>query len=488
MAPPPLKNLSIKHTQMFINNEFVDGTSGKKMDVINPASGDVICQVFEGDEKDVNKAVAAAKAAFHRDAPWRKMDASERGVLMFRLAELMEKNRQELATLESMDNGKPYAIAYAADLELCIKCIRYYAGWADKNHGKTIPVDGPFFTYTRHEPVGVCGQIIPWNFPLLMACWKLGPALSMGNTVVLKVAEQTPLSALFLASLIKEAGFPAGVVNILTGYGPECGAPLAKHPDCDKVAFTGSTEIGQKILGYASGNMKRVTLECGGKSPLIVCKDIDLDSAVDVCHLGLFFNHGQCCIAASRIFVEAPIYDEFVKKMTAKAKNTKLGDPLAEDTDQGPQVDKAQFEKILDLIESGKKEGATLQTGGKRHGDVGFFVEPTVFSDVKDDMKIAKEEIFGPVMQIMKFETLDEAIDRANNTEYGLGAGILTNDHKKAIYLSNNIRAGTVYVNCYNVFDTRAPFGGFKMSGIGRELGEYALENYTEVKTVVNAL
>lgn len=321
-----------------------------------------------------------------------------------------------------------------------------------------------------------------------MACWKLGPALSMGNTVVLKVAEQTPLSALFLASLIKEAGFPAGVVNILTGYGPECGAPLAKHPDCDKVAFTGSTEIGQKILGYASGNMKRVTLECGGKSPLIVCKDIDLDSAVDVCHLGLFFNHGQCCIAASRIFVEAPIYDEFVKKMTAKAKNTKLGDPLAEDTDQGPQVDKAQFEKILDLIESGKKEGATLQTGGKRHGDVGFFVEPTVFSDVKDDMKIAKEEIFGPVMQIMKFETLDEAIDRANNTEYGLGAGILTNDHKKAIYLSNNIRAGTVYVNCYNVFDTRAPFGGFKMSGIGRELGEYALENYTEVKTVVNAL
>ena len=445
-------------------------------------------QVFEGDEKDVNRAVAAAKEAFKRDAPWRTMDASERGVLMFKLSELMEKNRQELATLESMDNGKPYAIAYAADMELCIKCIRYYAGWADKNHGKTIPVDGNFFTYTRHEPVGVCAQIIPWNFPLLMACWKLGPALAMGNTVVLKLAEQTPLSALFLASLIKEAGFPAGVVNILTGYGPECGAPLAKHPDCDKVAFTGSTEIGHKILGYAAGNMKRVTLECGGKSPLIVCQDIDLDSAVDVCHLGLFFNHGQCCIAASRIFVEAPIYDAFVKKMTAKAKNAKLGDPLADDTEQGPQVDKAQFDKILELIESGKKEGATLQTGGKRHGDVGFFVEPTVFSDVKDDMKIAREEIFGPVMQIMKFETLDEVIERANKTEYGLGAGVLTNDHKKAIYLSNNLRAGTVYVNCYNVFDTRAPFGGFKMSGIGRELGEYALENYTEVKTVVNAL
>ena len=278
----------------------------------------------------------------------------------------------------------------------------------------------------------------------------------------------------------------SGVVNVLTGFGPECGAPLAKHPKCDKVAFTGSTQVGKLIQGYAAGNLKRVTLECGGKSPIIVLKDVDLDKAVDVCHLGLFFNHGQCCIAGSRIYVEADIYEQFVEKAKKKAMGMKLGDPMEKTTDQGPQVDNDQFEKILELIESGKKEGATLQTGGKRFGDKGYFVEPTVFSDVKDDMRISKEEIFGPVMSIFKFESLDEVIDRANNSIYGLGAGVLTNDHTRAIQLSEAIRAGTIYVNCYNLFDIRAPFGGYKMSGIGRELGEYALENYTEVKTVYN--
>ncbi|XP_075260622.1 aldehyde dehydrogenase, mitochondrial-like [Convolutriloba macropyga] len=485
-VPPPIKDIVITHKQLFINNEFVDAQSGKKMDVINPTTGDVICQVAEADEADVNIAVDAAVAAFDRKGAWRTMDASDRGLLLYRLADLMEKYHCELATLESMDNGKPYHIAYVADIVLCIKCIRYYAGWADKNQGKTLPVDGKFLTYTRHEPVGVCAQIIPWNFPLLMACWKLGPALSMGNTVILKLAEQTPLSALFLASLIKEAGFPKGVVNVLTGFGPECGAPLAKHPKCDKVAFTGSTQVGKLIQGYAAGNLKRVTLECGGKSPIIVLKDVDLDKAVDVCHLGLFFNHGQCCIAGSRIYVEADIYEQFVEKAKKKAMGMKLGDPMEKTTDQGPQVDNDQFEKILELIESGKKEGATLQTGGKRFGDKGYFVEPTVFSDVKDDMRISKEEIFGPVMSIFKFESLDEVIDRANNSIYGLGAGVLTNDHTRAIQLSEAIRAGTIYVNCYNLFDIRAPFGGYKMSGIGRELGEYALENYTEVKTVYN--
>ena len=436
----------------------------------------------------MNIAVNAAVAAFDRKSPWRKMDASDRGQLLYKLADLIEKHRVELATLESLDNGKPYHIAYMADLHLCIKCLRYYAGWADKIQGKVVPVDGNFLTYVRHEPVGVCAQIIPWNFPLLMACWKLGPALATGCTVVMKLAEQTPFTALFVANLIKEAGFPKGVVNMLTGFGPECGAPLAKHPKCDKVAFTGSTEVGKLIQGYAAENMKRVTLECGGKSPVIVLKDCDIDQAVDICHVGLFFNHGQCCTAGSRIFVEAPIYEQFVKKAKAKAMGIKLGNPMEKGTDQGPQVDNEQFEKILDLIESGKKEGAKLETGGKRFGDKGYFIEPTVFSNVKDDMRISKEEIFGPVMSIFKFEDLDEVIDRANETMYGLAAGVMTNDHKRAIQISNDLRAGTVWVNCYNVFDIRAPFGGFKMSGVGRELGEYALQNYTEVKTVYNAL
>jgi len=488
VQPKPLPNLTIKHKQLFINNEFVDAVSGKKFDVLNPSNGEVICQVAEAEAVDVNKAVDAAVAAFDRRAPWRTMDAGVRGLLMYKLADLIEQHQTELATIESMDNGKPFQIAYAADIALCIKCIRYYAGWADKNHGKVIPVDGPYFNYTLHEPVGVCAQIIPWNFPLLMACWKLGPALSMGNTVVLKTAEQTPLTALFLANLIREVGFPPGVVNILTGFGPECGAPLAKHPKCDKVAFTGSTEVGQLIQQYAAGNLKRVTLECGGKSPVVVLKDADLDYAVDICHLGLFFNQGQCCIAGSRVFVEAPIYDQFVEKAKLKAQKMRLGDPMDNSTDQGPQVDADQLHKILGLIESGKEEGATLQTGGNQFGDKGYFVEPTVFSDVKDNMRIAREEIFGPVLAIFKFDTLDEVIDRANDTVYGLGAGIVTNDNKRAMKLVRAIRAGTVYVNCFNVFDIRSPFGGFKMSGNGRELGEYALENYTEVKAVYNAM
>ncbi|RDD40374.1 Retinal dehydrogenase 2 [Trichoplax sp. H2] len=488
MASPFSPNPEIKYTKIFINNEWHDSVSGKTFPTFNPATGEKICDIAEGDKADIDLAVAAAKQAFKKGSTWRTMDASKRGRLISKLAELMERDQQYLASLESLDNGKPVRVANFADLPGAMLCFRYYAGWADKIHGKTIPVDGPYMTYTRHEPIGVCGQIIPWNFPLLMASWKLAPALACGNVVVLKPAEQTPLSVLYLCHLAVEAGFPPGVINVVPGYGPTAGAAISNHPDIDKVAFTGSTEVGQ-IIAQAVGasNLKKISLELGGKSPNIIFDDVDVDEALQWAHLGVFFNNGQCCTAGSRVFVQDTIYDEFVAKAVAKAKTVRVGNPF-DDIDQGPQIDEEQMKKILELIDSGKAEGADMKCGGSRHGDQGYFVQPTVFADVKDDMRFAKEEIFGPVMQIFKFSTIDEVIERANNTVYGLAAAVFTKDIKRAIHVSNHIRAGTVWINCYHMTACQAPFGGYKMSGFGRELGEYGLELYSEVKTVTIAL
>jgi len=476
--------LKISATKLLIGNKWVDALSGKTFPTINPATGETIAQVAEADAADVDKAVGAARAAFEKGA-WRKMSASQRGQLMYRLADLVEKNMEELAQLESLDNGKPYQVALAADLPLTIACYRYYAGWADKIQGKTIPVQGRYFCYTKHEPVGVVAQIIPWNFPLLMQAWKLGPALSCGCTVVMKPAEQTPLSALRVAELALEAGFPEGVLNMLPGYGPTAGAALARHMDVDKVAFTGSTEVGHLIMrAAADSNLKRVTLELGGKSPNIIFADAEMDKAVEGSHQALFFNQGQCCCAGSRTFVEEKCYDEFVSKSVERAKKRTVGNPFDKNTEQGPQVDQDQFNKVMGYIDAGKKEKAKLVAGGNRVGEKGYFIEPTVFADVQDNMKIAQEEIFGPVMSILKFKDMSEVVERANKSVYGLAAAVWTKDIKKAHAIADSVRAGTVWVNCYDVFDAGAPFGGFKQSGIGRELGEYGLANYTEVKTV----
>ena len=459
--------------------------SGKTFPTIDPTNGQKICDVAEGDKEDSNKAVAAAKEAFKLGSPWRTMDASQRGVLINKLADLIERDREYLARLETLDNGKPYKDSYNVDLNLVIKCYRYYAGWADKIQGKTIPIDGNYLCFTKHEPVGVVGQIIPWNFPLLMQAWKLGPALCAGNTVILKPAEQTPLTALYVGALAIEAGFPPGVLNIVPGYGPTAGAALTEHPDVDKIAFTGSTEVGH-IIKKTCGetNLKRCTLELGGKSPNVVLEDADIDYAVETSHFALFFNQGQCCCAGSRCYVQESIYDEFVKKSRERSLKRKVCDPLDPECEQGPQVDQDQFDKVMGLIACGKKEGAKLECGGNRVGDKGYFIEPTVFSNVQDDMRISQEEIFGPVMQISKFKTIDEVIERANRTNYGLAASIFTKNLDNALMLAQGIRAGTIWINCYDALEAQAPFGGFKESGNGRELGEYGLQQYSEIKTV----
>ncbi|XP_066274900.1 retinal dehydrogenase 2-like [Branchiostoma lanceolatum] len=479
------RNPEIKYTEIFINNEWHKSESGKTFSTINPATGEKICDIQEGDKADVDKAVKAAREAFKLGSPWRKMDASQRGRLLSKLADLIERDSMYLASLDTLDNGKPFIQAMFVDLQGSMGTLRYFSGWADKIHGKTIPTDGPHFTYTRREPVGVCGAIIPWNFPLMMAVWKIAPALCAGCTVVMKPAEQTPLSALYLASLIKEAGFPPGVVNIVPGYGPTAGAAISEHMDIEKVAFTGSTEVG-KIIQQAAGksNLKRVSLELGGKSPAIIFPDADLDFAVEEAHQALFFNMGQMCTAGSRTYVHEDIYDEFVRKSVERAKSRTVGDPFDPRNENGPQVDLDQYEKILSMIESGKKEGAKLECGGGAAGEKGYFIQPTVFTDVNDNMTIAKEEIFGPVMSIMKFKDTDDVIRRANDTPYGLVAAVYTKNLDTAMTLSNSLQAGSVWVNCYNRIYPQAPFGGFKSSGLGRELGEYGLEQYTEVKTV----
>uniref|UniRef100_A0A4W5NUH8 aldehyde dehydrogenase (NAD(+)) n=1 Tax=Hucho hucho TaxID=62062 RepID=A0A4W5NUH8_9TELE len=470
IEPNQMSSVSL---QLFINNEWQDAVSKRSFPTINPATGEVICQVAEADKADVDKAVKAAREAFRFGSPWRRMDASDRGLLLSRLADAIERDTAYLA------------VSDAVPLLTGSWDWLYYAGWADKWEGKTIPIDGDFFCYTRHEPIGVCGQIIPWNFPLLMQAWKLGPALATGNTVVMKVAEQTPLTALYVASLIKEVGFPPGVVNILPGMGPSAGSAITSHMDVDKVAFTGSTEVGH-LIQQASGssNLKKVTLELGGKSPNIIMSDANMAEAVEQSHFALFFNQGQCCCAGSRTYVQDTIYDEFMERSVERAKSRVVGDPFNMKTEQGPQVDEEQFKKILGYISSGKREGAKLMCGGGVAADRGYFIQPTIFGDVQDGMTIAREEIFGPVMQILKFKTLEEVVERANDTKYGLAAAVFTKDIDKAHYISSGLRAGTVWINCYDVFGAQAPFGGYKYSGNGRELGEYGLDNYTEVKTV----
>lgn len=477
----------VRQTKMLIDGKWCNAKSGKTFGTYNPATEELIAEVAEGDAADIDLAVKAARRAFE-SGPWPKMDARDRGKLLNRLADLIEQNFDELAALETLDNGKPISDSRAADLPLVIDCLRYYAGWADKIRGETIPIRGNYFCYTRREALGVAGQIIPWNFPLLMVAWKWAPALAAGCTIVMKPAEQTPLSCLRLGEIALEAGFPKGVINIVPGYGETAGAALVKHPDVDKIAFTGEHRTAQIIMADAAQTLKRLTFELGGKSPNVIFADADLDAAVAGTEFGLFFNQGQCCCAGSRVFVEEKIHDEFVEKLVTRAKKRRLGNPFDPKTTQGPQVDKAQFDKILSYIDKGNEAGAECLTGGKRFGKKGHFIEPTIFDKVTDSMPIASDEIFGPVLSVLSFKKIDEVIDRANKTFYGLAAAVWTRDVAKAHRIANSVRAGTVWINCYDVFDAAAPFGGFKMSGIGRELGEAALANYTEIKTVTMSL
>ncbi|EEF52026.1 aldehyde dehydrogenase family 2 member B4, mitochondrial [Ricinus communis] len=482
---PPVQ---ISYTQHFINGQFVDAASGKTFPAYDPRTGQVIAQVAEGDAEDINRAVAAARKAFD-EGPWPKMTAYERSRIILRFAELVEKNNDELAALETWNNGKPYEQSAKSELPLLSRLFHYYAGWADKIHGLTVPADGNHHVQILHEPIGVAGQIIPWNFPLILFAWKVGPALACGNTIVLKTAEQTPLTALYAAKLFHEAGLPPGVLNVVSGYGPTAGAALASHMDVDKLAFTGSTETGKIVLELsAKSNLKPVTLELGGKSPFVVCEDADVDKAVELAHFALFFNQGQCCCAGSRTYVHERVYDEFLEKAKARAMRRVVGDPFRKGVEQGPQIDSEQFQKVLRYIKSGIESNATLECGGDRFGPRGYFIQPTVFSNVQDDMLIAQDEIFGPVQSILKFKDLDEVIRRANTTRYGLAAGVFTNNIDTANTLSRALRAGTVWVNCFDVFDAAIPFGGYKMSGIGREKGIYSLNNYLQVKAVVTPL
>jgi phenylacetaldehyde dehydrogenase len=478
--------------QMFINGQWVDAASGKTFETPNPATGETLARVAEGDAEDINRAVRAARSAFD-DGPWGRMTPSERGRIVWKVGDLILEHVDELAQLESLDNGKPFLVAQAADVPLAADLFHYMAGWATKIEGNTINISVPympganFHSYTLREPIGVVGQIIPWNFPLLMAAWKLGPALATGCTVVLKPAEQTPLTALRLAELIAEAGVPDGVVSVVPGYGETAGAALAAHPDVDKVAFTGSTEVGKLIVQAAAGNLKKLTLELGGKSPNIVFDDAE-DSAIAGAANAIFFNHGQCCVAGSRLFVQESRYDEVVDGVAEIAKSIKLGSGLDPTTQMGPLVSDEQFRRVTGFLESGKADGATALTGGGRFGDRGYFVEPTVLTNTRPDMKVVREEIFGPVVVAEKFSSLDEIAAEANDTTYGLGAGIWTKDISKAHALAKKIRAGTVWINCYNVFDASLPFGGYKQSGWGREMGHEVLNNYTEVKAVTTLL
>lgn len=479
--------LQQKPVKMLIGGQWVTSASGKTFETLNPSTGEVLAHVAEGETEDIKRAVAAARQAFE-SGPWPKMTPSQRGRLLWKLADLIEAHTDELAQLETLDNGKPIKYSRAADIPLTADHFRYFAGWATKLEGETIPVSIPnMFTYTLREPLGVVGQIIPWNFPIQMAAWKLAPALACGNTVILKPAEQTPLTALRLGELICEAGFPAGVVNIVPGFGETAGAALAGHPDVDKIAFTGSTEVGKKILQASVGNLKRVTLELGGKSPNIIFPDADLKFAVRGAMNAIFFNQGQVCTAGSRLFVHRSVYDQVLSGLTEVAQKMKLGPGLDPNTDMGPLVSQEQLERVTGYIELGKSEGAVTTTGGKRAGNElgnGYFVEPTVFDHVQDEMTIAREEIFGPVVAAMPFEDIEEVAARANKSIYGLAAGVWTSDVKKAHKMAALLKSGVVWVNTYNQFDAAAPFGGYKQSGYGREMGHAVLEAYTQTKTV----
>jgi phenylacetaldehyde dehydrogenase len=479
--------------QLFINGEWTDAASGKTFETPNPATGETLARVAEGDAEDINRAVRAARAAFE-DSAWSRMTPSDRGRIIWRIGDLILEHAEELAQLESLDNGKPYAVALGADVPLAADLFHYMAGWATKINGQTIDISVPympganFHSYTLREPIGVVGQIIPWNFPLLMAAWKLGPALTTGCTVVLKPAEQTPLTALRLAELVAEAGVPAGVVNVVPGFGETAGAALAAHGDVDKVAFTGSTEVGKLIVAAAGAtNLKKLTLELGGKSPNIVFDDAE-DGAIEGAANAIFFNHGQCCVAGSRLFVQESRFDEVVDGVAEIAKSIKLGSGLDPTTQMGPLVSEEQFQRVSSFLESGRTDGATALAGGGRHGDRGYFIEPTVLTNTRPDMKVVREEIFGPVVVAAPFSSLDQIAAEANDSEYGLGAGIWTRDISKAHALAKKLRAGTVWINCYNVFDASLPFGGYKQSGWGREMGAEVLNNYTEVKAVTTLL
>lgn len=482
-----------KPHQMLIDGKWVDAASGKTFPVYNPATGEVLTQVAEGDKEDIERAVKAARKAFD-SAAWREMPPSERGRLIWKLADLIEAHADEFAQLEALDNGKSVLVARAADVVLAVDIFRYMAGWATKIEGNIIPLShltapgAKFLAYTLREPIGVVGQIIPWNFPLLLAAWKLAPALSVGCTIVLKPAEQTPLSALRLGELILEAGFPAGVVNIVPGYGETAGAALAGHPDVDKVAFTGSTEVGQLIVRAAIGNLKKLTLELGGKSPNIVFKDADLSNAIPGSALAIFFNHGQVCCAGSRLYVEQDIFDQVIEGVGQEAKKIKLGSGFDPTATMGPLVSEEQLNRVCGYLESGFTQGAQAVVGGHRYGERGYFVEPTVLVNTRQEMKIVQEEIFGPVIVAQPFTHLEEVPPLANGTIYGLAAGIWTNDLAKAHRLVTHLRAGTVWINCYDVLDAALPFGGYKESGWGREMGHEVLENYLEVKSVCLAL
>lgn len=486
---PKVKTFVAQTRKMLINGRWVHAQSGKTFPTYDPATGEVLAHVTEGDKADIDLAVQAARKAFE-EGPWRKMTPSDRGKVIWRLADLLESNLEEFAQLESLDNGKPLTIARAADVPLAVDLFRYMAGWSTKIEGNTIPISVPympgaeFLAYTRREPVGVVGQIIPWNFPLLMAAWKLGPALAVGCTIVMKPAEQTPLSALRLGELFMEAGFPEGVVNIVPGYGETAGAALAAHLDVDKVAFTGSTEVGKLILKAASGNLKKVTLELGGKSPSVVLSDADLETGIPGVASAIFFNHGQCCCAGSRLYVEKSIFDTVVAGVADHAKQITLGPGMNPSTQMGPLVSEEQQQRVLGYLESGLAEGAEAVVGGKRCGEQGYFVEPTVLVKTTSTMKVIQEEIFGPVVCVEPFQDVDEVIQKANNNIYGLAAAVWTKDLSKAHRIAARLRAGTVWINCHNIFDAALPFGGYKQSGWGREMGHEALDLYTEVKSV----
>jgi phenylacetaldehyde dehydrogenase len=474
--------------KLLIDGEWVEAASGKAFSTPNPATGQRLADVAHGEAEDIDRAVKAARRAFD-SGPWASMSPSERGKIVWRIGELIEENLEEFAELESLDNGKPITIARVADVPLAADLFRYMAGWATKIEGNTIPISVPYapgaswHAYTLKEPIGVVGQIIPWNFPLLMAAWKLGPALATGCTIVLKPAEQTPFSAIRLGEIMLEAGVPKGVINIVTGFG-DAGAALAAHDDVDKVAFTGSTEVGKLIVKAAAGNLKKLTLELGGKSPNIVFNDADPDAAAAGAANAIFFNHGQCCCAGSRLYVERQNFDRVVEGVVEAAKHIKVGPGTDSATEMGPLVSEEQFQRVTGYLAAGVQEGAHAMCGGERSGDEGYFVEPTVLVDTTPGMKVVREEIFGPVVTAMPFDDPREIGGIANDTNYGLAAGIWTSDVSKAHRMAKQLRAGTVWVNCYNIFDASLPFGGYKESGWGREMGHAVLENYLQTKAV----
>ncbi len=483
----PAETNTPRKYQLFIGGQWVDSDSGKTFNTPNPATGETFAEVAEADKADIDKAVSAARRAF--EGKWSKMSARDRGRLLYKLSQLIEQRAAELAELETRDNGKPIKESLYVDLPQVAENFEYFAGWATKIEGETIPVPGKMFNYTLREPVGVCGQIIPWNFPLLMAAWKLAPALAAGNTVVLKPAEQTPVTAMELAKLIQEAGFPEGVVNIVPGFGETAGAALAAHPGIDKVAFTGSTEVGKLIAKAAAENLTKVSLELGGKAPNVVFADADMEQAVNGAMMSIFFNQGQVCCAGSRLFVEEGVKDEFLERLKEKAQKVTVGDPMDKATQMGPQVSEEQLKRIKSYIDIGRGEGATVLAGGespKLEGQFqkGYFFQPTIFSEVKNQMRVAQEEIFGPVVSVITFKDEDDLIKQANETVYGLSAGIWTRDITRAHRFAKEIKAGVVWINTFNMFNPASPFGGYKQSGYGREMGKHALEMYTQVKSV----